>query len=440
MMAALAALGGVTSTYVNALGDAVQSVVGFAGTTQWAAGLHVLWLILAVGLTGKAGAGTITGLLKGAVELLTGNTHGLLVLLIDLIAGVLVDLGLLPFRNRDSLPAYAFAGGLAAASNVFVFQLFASLPADILAYGAILLIGAVAFASGVVFAGVLGFALLNALRRSGVVKNHEPQVVNRRAYLAGLAFALIVAGGLFVYLRQSLRGPADVHIGGAVAAPYDFPSEHGDIPLVTAEVASRGAATRYEGYSLAEIIRYAEPEPGAENILLRAIDGYAFLIGMDELERNPNILLSPQGRGDEASFNIVGPESSKAWVRSIQEVIVIGASTLPVEGALDAPAEFNPADWVASMDSIDLNVGGAVQKLQGTPLGEVLASMRPEPGAQSVVLHGADGETVSLPLPEVMADDSIRLFTVVEADAVWFAVARMDGEVLLAPVTRIVVQ
>ena len=67
MMAALAALGGVASTYINALGDAVQSVVGFAGTTQWAAGLHVLWLILAVGLTGKQGAGTITGVLKGAV-------------------------------------------------------------------------------------------------------------------------------------------------------------------------------------------------------------------------------------------------------------------------------------------------------------------------------------------------------------------------------------
>ena len=49
MMAALAAMGGVTSTYVNAVGDIFQSVTGFAGTTQWAAGLHVLWLTLAVG-------------------------------------------------------------------------------------------------------------------------------------------------------------------------------------------------------------------------------------------------------------------------------------------------------------------------------------------------------------------------------------------------------
>jgi hypothetical protein len=42
MMAALAALGGVAGTYINALGDVFQSVLGFAGTTQWAAGLHVL--------------------------------------------------------------------------------------------------------------------------------------------------------------------------------------------------------------------------------------------------------------------------------------------------------------------------------------------------------------------------------------------------------------
>ncbi len=101
MMAALAALGGITSTAINAFGDFVQSIVGFAGTTQWAAGLHVLWLTLAVGLTGKQGAGTVTGLLKGGVELLSGNTHGILILLVDLVAGLLIDLGFLPFRRKD---------------------------------------------------------------------------------------------------------------------------------------------------------------------------------------------------------------------------------------------------------------------------------------------------------------------------------------------------
>ena len=70
VMAALASLGGIAGTYINALGDAVQSVLGFAGTTQWAAGLHVLWLVLAAGIVKKPGTGTITGVLKGFVELL----------------------------------------------------------------------------------------------------------------------------------------------------------------------------------------------------------------------------------------------------------------------------------------------------------------------------------------------------------------------------------
>lgn len=47
--------------------------------------------------------------------------------------GILVDVGFLPFRDKERLAAYAFAGGLASASNVFVFQLFASPPADVLA-------------------------------------------------------------------------------------------------------------------------------------------------------------------------------------------------------------------------------------------------------------------------------------------------------------------
>jgi ABC-type thiamin/hydroxymethylpyrimidine transport system permease subunit len=144
MMAALAALGGVVSTYVNTIGDLLQSTLGFAGSFQWAAGLHVLWLTLAVGVTRKQGAGTVTGLLKGGVELLTGNTHGLLIVLLEIVAGLLVDAGFFPFRKKDSLPAYCVAGGLAAASNILVFQLFASLPADVLAYGAILLLAAVA--------------------------------------------------------------------------------------------------------------------------------------------------------------------------------------------------------------------------------------------------------------------------------------------------------
>jgi ABC-type thiamin/hydroxymethylpyrimidine transport system permease subunit len=439
MMAALAALGGVVSTYVNAIGDVFQSMFGFAGTTQWAAGLHVLWLTLAVGLTRKQGAGTLTGILKGGVELLTGNTHGLLVVLVDLVAGLLVDLGFLPFRDKDSLLAYCLAGGLASASNVFVFQLFASVPADTLAYWAMLLVAGVAFLSGVLFAGVLARGLLNALRRAGVVKDAPPAPMGRRAYPIFLVVAALLTVVLTVYLRGALRGPATVHIGGAVAAPYDYPAEHGDLGATTAEGTLREVTASYQGVPLRDLLARAQPQPGASLLLVRATDGYAFFIGLDEVRDNDALLLSPQGEGDEASYNIVGAMNSKAWVRGVEELVVIGAATLEVSGALAEPAPYDPDDWQFDMDSTRLDLGDGPHKLQGVSLGKVLAAMNPQTGAETVVIH-TGAEPLSLPLAEVLADDDIRLFTVIGEAEVTFALARMDGEVLAARVARIEVK
>ena len=65
LISALSAAGGITSTYINLIGDTFQAALGFAGSTQWAAGLHVLWLVLASALTDCMGAATAAGLLKG---------------------------------------------------------------------------------------------------------------------------------------------------------------------------------------------------------------------------------------------------------------------------------------------------------------------------------------------------------------------------------------
>jgi ABC-type thiamin/hydroxymethylpyrimidine transport system permease subunit len=439
MMAALAALGGVVSTYVNAIGDFFQSILGFAGTTQWAAGLHVLWLTLAVGLTGKQGAGTVTGILKGAVELLSGNTHGLLVVLVDIVAGLLVDLGFLPFRNKDSLPAYTLAGGLASASNVFVFQLFASLPADVLVYGAMLLIGGVAFVSGVLFAGLLGQVLLNALRRAGVVKDRPSVPMNRRIYPIFLAGAAVLTLALGIYLHQTLLGPATVHIGGAVQAPYDYPLEHGDIPSITAEATLRDVTSRYTGVPVREVVDRAQPQPNASLLLIRASDGYAFFVSMDEVRENEGLLLAPQGEGEDASYNIVGARNSKAWVRGLEEMAVIGSATLQVTGALEHPSLYDPDDWQFEMDSTRLDVGEGPKKYQGAPLSKVLQAMGPRPEAATVVLH-TDGEPVSIPLPDVLGDDDLRIFTIIGETNVSFTAACMDGEVIVPKVIRIEVR
>lgn len=439
MMAALAALGGVTSTYINALGDLVQSVVGFAGATQWAAGLHVLWLVLAVGLTRKQGAGTLTGILKGAVELLSGNTHGILVLLVDLVAGILVDLGVLLFRRKDSPFALAVAGGLASASNIFVFQLFASLPADLITYGALLIVALVAFASGVLFAGLLGHMLINALRRSGAVKDHAPEPMGRALYGLLLGIAIILTFGLGAYLRHALRGPETISIGGQVQTPFEYPLEHGDLPEIIAEATLRGVTARYAGVALRELIARAQPDPNSEMILVQASDGYAFFISMEELQENPSLLLAMEGKGEKASFNLVGPENSKAWIRGVSEIIVVGSATLRIEGKLETPGEYVAADWQYEMDGADLDLGSGPRKAQGAALSKVLEALHPLPEANIVLFEG-NQEQASLPLSDVLADEEIRIFTIIDADGLSFAIARMNSTVLLKRVNRIIVQ
>ncbi len=432
ILAALAALGGVTGTYINAIGDVFQSVLGFAGTNQWAAGLHVLWLTLAVGLTGKPGSGTVAGILKGAVEFLSGNTHGLLVVLIDVIAGLLVDLGFLPFRDKDSLPAYGLAGGLASASNVLVFQLFAALPADMLAYGAMLLVAVVAGASGVLFAGFLGRALVNALRRAGVVKDRPVLRGNGRLYPAFLAIVALLAAGMGLYLRQALRGPANVRIDGAVAVAYEYPRAHSDVAAVTAEATLRNVTTRYKGTPVRELVARAQPQAGASLLLITGSDGYAFFVSMDEVQQNESILLVASGQGDKAAYDLVGPENAKAWVRGVAALTVIAPAPLPIGGALENPGAYDPDAWQFEMDSTQLDVGAGAHKYQGAPLGRVLEAMGLQAEAQQVVLQAADGgEDVTLDLAQVLGDDDLRLFTIIGDGEVSYAAARMDGTVLV---------
>jgi ABC-type thiamin/hydroxymethylpyrimidine transport system permease subunit len=436
MMAAMAALGGITSTYINFIGDFFQSLLGFAGTTQWAAGLHVLWLVLAVGLTKKQGAGTLTGIIKGGVELLTGNTHGLLVVLVDIVAGILVDLGTLPFRKKDHWLSYAFAGGIASASNVFVFQLFAALPVDLIGVGLIGIIAAVAFVSGVIFAGLLGAALLAALQRAGIAPQQPPEPLGRIRLAILIITAVLLAGGLFGYLRFAWSGEGSLRVGGEVAAPYQFSSRSPGLMERTVEIDQSGMAVTYLGYPLAEVIQAAVPDPDYDTVLLSASDGYAFLISRKELADNPDIILQVQGQGKSQVYNLVGPASKKAWINGVVEVRLLQSTPLPL--IFDQMVIlFEPADWVSEMDSTRLDVGSGNKKYQGVPLGLLL-----DPGLSSgeytqVVASNDQGQEALLSLEEVLGDDGIRIFLLLDQGVMSYALAHLDGEVYLVGVEKI---
>jgi DMSO/TMAO reductase YedYZ molybdopterin-dependent catalytic subunit len=217
--------------------------------------------------------------------------------------------------------------------------------------------------------------------------------------------------------------------------------EHGDIEPVTVEATLRQTTSRYTGVPIREIIARADPKADEGLVLIEASDGYAFFVTLEEVEENESLVLAVRGRGDEASYHVVGAESSKAWVRNVTQMTVITAAPLPIEGSLDKPAPYQPAAWQNEMDSTQINLGDGAggRKLQGAPLGEVLASMEPQDAAETVIVTGPD-TAVTLPLSEVLADDGVRIFTVINEAAINYAVARMDGEVLVYPVTTIEVQ
>jgi energy-coupling factor transport system substrate-specific component len=136
---------------------------------QALAGLHVLWLVLAALIVPQRGSATAAGVMKGAVELLLGSPHGLFVLLLGAVAGLLLDLVLWAVPKRLLTAAIVTGAALAAGSNVILFQLLVRLPRDSVVVIALVGLAIIAALSGVVFGGLLALALVGSLRRAGVV-------------------------------------------------------------------------------------------------------------------------------------------------------------------------------------------------------------------------------------------------------------------------------
>jgi len=123
-IAILSALGGVLSTYIGYLGNLINRLFGVPfGAGQFMAGLHMFWIVFAIGMLNKKGTGTFVGILKGLVEFLSGGKLGLFAIVLTGIQGLLADISFLPFK-KDSSTGYIIAGGISTAANVFIFQLF----------------------------------------------------------------------------------------------------------------------------------------------------------------------------------------------------------------------------------------------------------------------------------------------------------------------------
>jgi len=160
-----------------ALGIAVKAVIApvihtasaplFIPGGALGGGIYMMWLVMAVGLTGKRGAATLAGLVQAILVILTGgaSSHGLLSLVSYTLPGLAIDAWLLISRHRLCCLPCAFVSSILA--NLFgtlaVNMIFFSLPTVPL----LLSLAAAAFSGGL--GGVLAWHLLSALRKYGVI-------------------------------------------------------------------------------------------------------------------------------------------------------------------------------------------------------------------------------------------------------------------------------
>jgi len=436
IMTVLAALGGVSSTYVNTLGDTIHAALGLPGATQWAAGLHVIWIVLGMGILHKPGAGVFIGLLKGTVELFNGNSHGVIILLINLVAGLLVDFGFLLFNKKDTLLPYLIGGSLAAASNVLVFQLFATLPQNSLGISAMIILFAVAFFSGTIFSGVIPYYLVIAMKKAGVSKFPIKTGNNKKIgwwIVSGVFLITILLTG---YLWMTYQGPPAVQIGGNVKNSYAFPEKDFSLDKVSRQMNYKNLLTEFDGYPLNTIVEYAIPDPSTNTILLEASDGYAFLISLSELNANEDILLVEKGSGKNLSYDIVGPESSKAWVRNVTNISIISSEGITIVDQDEHIHEFNPVEWQHEMDSAEINLPGGQTKVQGVPVYKIIESIAD--GFQpSHITLGSENELSEYPWVNLQDNIDIRIYMFIDDESITFFLAKESGEVLLFPLDKI---
>ena len=165
IIAAMAALGIAIKPVIVPLAHLVSTPLMIPGGTL-AGGLYMMWLVMAMGLTKKRGAATLTGIVQAILVMVTGiaGSHGAMSLVSYTLPGAAIDIVLLIIRHRVCCVKCAFVAGILAnvTGTVIVNMMFFSLPLIPL----LLSIAVAAFSGGI--GGLLAWQLLKALKRFGI--------------------------------------------------------------------------------------------------------------------------------------------------------------------------------------------------------------------------------------------------------------------------------
>ena len=305
-IAIISALGGVSSTYIGYLGNLVNRFVGVPfGAGQFLAGLHIFWIILGYGLVKKRGTCTMVGVLKGLVELFTGGKLGVFAILLSGIQGLIADIIFFILRKKN-VYTFALSGGISTAANVFIFQVF-FVPYNALRF--FVLIAIIAFVSGVAFAGVFGFNVLNVLE--GREKEYSMRKI-ATLFSCGLLLVGAVYYYSFVYKSSEM-----IEVGGNVENTYSFFYE--DFlkyeTVVVAEMVGQykyEPETEYKGIPLSIILEKARPSGTTVRVI--AEDGYTMDFAISDIT---DFIITKERQ------LIAKRYEGSYWVKDIIEILIL---------------------------------------------------------------------------------------------------------------------
>jgi len=355
IIAVLCSIGGGMSTFVKYISNIINVSFGVPfGAAQLVAGLHVLWLVLCFGFVRKIGTGTMAGVLKGIIELFTGNPWGITVVLISTIEGGFIDIGMTIFRKKHAIYSYGIAAGFAAASEVFVFYplFLPSMP-----FWFVLATGAIAFGSGLVFGGFFGTGTLELMHVAKVAKipNWNPPKIDIESskkiskslkkmnekgvvrpilkpnkklfYISTLVFiTFFIVGGViyFITVPELFSDHNTCEVEGNVSNPYTYSPHDFENQKSTIKTDLKGSAQyegeqEYTGVPLHIIINQSKPNQNITKIQVIASDGYNWIFQWSNVKSDDELILIEE---DNSLRLIAGKYTLTHCVRNVDRIVI----------------------------------------------------------------------------------------------------------------------
>jgi len=337
MIAVISGLGGVLSTYISYIGNVLNRLIGVPfGAGQFISGLHVYWLLIVACLVRKPGAATAAGLVKGLVEFFTGSTHGIPIIIVCFIQGIIIDLVLLLSKQRFSFPILAIAGALASLSNVVVFQILYFSGASMIYIGLICL---TALVSGVIFGAYLANQSMNLLStmrpgRYSWKKEKSSSGKKKILSLTSLTLAVVIllafTGGAVYYFKDIYEPPwqaVTIKVEGKVEEPLNTGLNVYSSQIVTIKAELIGEVTRipeqeYTGIPVNVLLQEARPLPEAKEFKVVASDGYEVTFELAEVMNDERMLISEES-GEETTLRLIAANYEGGyWVRKVSRFVI----------------------------------------------------------------------------------------------------------------------